>query len=262
MNREKKTYIEGVYNYCDRWCEKCRFTSNCLLFSQESKISTYEILHNGDLSNIGEVFKKEFDELIDDSEDQDKFGFYDDDEDFLSDDDIEESFKNIESKEDKEKDELEIAGNPIDELSNEYFRKAHLLVSEIDKKYDQYSFPKEKLNDPSFKKLHDNFEVVSWFHSLIHVKLKRALGGKNEMEREDDEELKEISKYDMDGTAKIAVISINRSVNSLNNLYNILPEFSTEISELLVLLGKVLNLAETEFPDYNKFIRPGFDTIQ
>jgi hypothetical protein len=259
MNQEKKTYIEGVYNYCDRWCEKCKFTSNCLLFSQESKISTYEILHNGDLSNIGEVFQKEFDELFDDSEEPD---FHEEDEDFFSDDELEESYNDIESEEDKEKDIFEMPSNPLNELSNDYFRKAHNLIADLDKKYDLYSFPKEKLNDPNFKMLHDNSEVISWFHSFINVKLKRALWSKNEMEKEDDEELKEISKHDMDGTAKIAVISINRSINALNNLYNMLPEFSTEISELLVLLGKVLNLAETEFPDYSKFIRPGFDTIQ
>ena len=82
------------------------------------------------------------------------------------------------------------------------------------------------------------------------------------MVKEEDEEMKEISKYDMDGTAKIAVIGINRSINALNNLYNILPAFSKEISDLLILLGKILNLAEIEFPDHQKFIRPGFDTIQ
>ena len=23
-------YIPGIYNYCDRWCERCPFTSQCL----------------------------------------------------------------------------------------------------------------------------------------------------------------------------------------------------------------------------------------
>ncbi|HKJ31881.1 MAG TPA: hypothetical protein VKA34_08630 [Balneolales bacterium] len=23
-------YISGIYNYCDRWCERCQFTSRCL----------------------------------------------------------------------------------------------------------------------------------------------------------------------------------------------------------------------------------------
>ena len=26
---EKEGYIDGIFNYCDRWCERCRFTSKC-----------------------------------------------------------------------------------------------------------------------------------------------------------------------------------------------------------------------------------------
>ena len=29
-NAEDPKYISGIYNYCDRWCERCRFTSRCL----------------------------------------------------------------------------------------------------------------------------------------------------------------------------------------------------------------------------------------
>ena len=25
-------FIDGVYNYCDRWCERCRFQSRCRLY--------------------------------------------------------------------------------------------------------------------------------------------------------------------------------------------------------------------------------------
>ena len=28
-------FISGIYNYCDRWCERCQFTSRCLLYAQE-----------------------------------------------------------------------------------------------------------------------------------------------------------------------------------------------------------------------------------
>ncbi len=30
-------FIEGVYNYCDRWCERCPLTSRCFLFQQERR---------------------------------------------------------------------------------------------------------------------------------------------------------------------------------------------------------------------------------
>ena len=30
-------FISGIYNYCDRWCERCPFTSRCLVFAQEQE---------------------------------------------------------------------------------------------------------------------------------------------------------------------------------------------------------------------------------
>ena len=32
LARNKK-FIAGIYNYCDRWCERCQFTSRCLNFA-------------------------------------------------------------------------------------------------------------------------------------------------------------------------------------------------------------------------------------
>jgi len=30
-------FIEGVFNYCDRWCERCPFTSHCRLFADHAE---------------------------------------------------------------------------------------------------------------------------------------------------------------------------------------------------------------------------------
>src|SRR5687767_12773140 len=31
-------FIVGVYNYCDRWCERCPLTSRCRLFADEAEL--------------------------------------------------------------------------------------------------------------------------------------------------------------------------------------------------------------------------------
>src|ERR1043165_3814334 len=36
-------FISGIYNYCDRWCERCPLTSRCLLYATEQA--------DGDLSD-------------------------------------------------------------------------------------------------------------------------------------------------------------------------------------------------------------------
>ena len=30
---EDPRFISGIYNYCDRWCERCSFTSRCMNFA-------------------------------------------------------------------------------------------------------------------------------------------------------------------------------------------------------------------------------------
>ena len=31
-------FIVGIFNYCDRWCERCPFTSRCRLFATLAEI--------------------------------------------------------------------------------------------------------------------------------------------------------------------------------------------------------------------------------
>ncbi len=30
---ENKDFIPGIFNYCDRWCERCPFTARCMKFA-------------------------------------------------------------------------------------------------------------------------------------------------------------------------------------------------------------------------------------
>src|SRR5204863_4417350 len=32
-----QNFISGIYNYCDRWCERCPFTSRCLVYASEKE---------------------------------------------------------------------------------------------------------------------------------------------------------------------------------------------------------------------------------
>ena len=34
---ENPEFIQSIYNYCDRWCERCPFTSRCLNFAMDSE---------------------------------------------------------------------------------------------------------------------------------------------------------------------------------------------------------------------------------
>ena len=95
---------------------------------------------------------------------------------------------------------------------------------------------------------------------FIVVKIKRALDGKGDLKIGMDDFDNEISTYDMNGSAKIAAIGVKRSQKALNNLLSLVEDFSSEIEEMMVLLGRILNQIDIEFPEYKDFKRPGFDT--
>jgi hypothetical protein len=35
------TFIDGIYNYCDRWCERCRFQTRCRLYRDRQRMEQY-----------------------------------------------------------------------------------------------------------------------------------------------------------------------------------------------------------------------------
>src|SRR5829696_7236004 len=46
-------FISGIYNFCDRWCERCPLTSRCRVFAEERASPVYD-----DSLEIGEVVQK------------------------------------------------------------------------------------------------------------------------------------------------------------------------------------------------------------
>ncbi len=266
MSEEKKSHIPGIYNYCDRWCERCKFTSQCLLFTNESKITTHQLLNNGELPNLNDIFDVEDEKGNDDDlsfedfdDDDDDFEFGDNEEDddpFLN--DLPEYDDKQYEEEKKQRDEA-VKQNILVRLSDEYFNKAHSLLGIVEEKYKLHSIVKDNEENKLILTLYENYQVVEWFHMFIFVKIRRALSGKWRYDKEADEEMKEFETYDMNGTAKIALIAVEDSIKALNKLFDSAYEFKNEISALLVIAGKLLNEMEKEFPDCRKFVRPGLD---
>lgn len=60
---QNPNFISGIYNYCDRWCERCQFTSRCLLYALEKKESLDASTHDTD----NEVFWKKMHEVFEET---------------------------------------------------------------------------------------------------------------------------------------------------------------------------------------------------
>ncbi len=64
---------------------------------------------------------------------------------------------------------------------------------------------------------------------------------------------------DSDGTAKIALIAIDRSIGAWGTLLHAYPARMSATLELLALLSRLRLELEQEFPNAWSFVRPGFD---
>ena len=102
----------------------------------------------------------------------------------------------------------------------------------------------------------DCFEIIQWYLFFIDAKLQRALHGK--LESEDWEEDNGYQK-DSDGSAKVALIAMERSIAAWTRLFNLLPSSEDEALQSLALLQQLQQKARVEFPKAMQFKRPGFD---
>jgi len=99
-------------------------------------------------------------------------------------------------------------------------------------------------------------EVASWDAHLIGAKVHRALHGHDQFVNGNPFEDEPVQN-DWNGSAKVALISIRRSVEAWQTIARVAndPEAANIAKELRGLESQV----ERTFPDARKFIRPGFD---
>lgn len=103
--------------------------------------------------------------------------------------------------------------------------------------------------------IRDALEVVQWYLFFIDVKLSRAVSGRVDEAIEGDDGF----PSDADGSAKVALVAIDRSIGAWARLREHLEGEADPILDLLVLLEKLRRATEQEFPRARAFKRPGFD---
>ncbi len=251
--RADKDYIEGIFNYCDRWCERCPFTARCLLY--DTSEAAFPDKADRDINN--ERFWKRFGKLMTRAigklrEEAERRGIDLDDVD-------------PEAVGEERKREAEAKGHPLARSSfryamdaKEWFEAGQTLIEQYRQELIRSAEMELPGDDPRGRAVRagDAFEVIQWHMFQIHVKLRRALHG-------DDEELLDDDGVpypsDRDGSAKVALIGIDRSLAAWGVLYEELPEASDQVLDFLVRLHRLRKLAEETFPNARGFVRPGFD---
>ncbi|PZX56485.1 hypothetical protein [Algoriphagus chordae] len=247
MDETNSTFISGIHNWCDRWCERCLFTARCRVFEKEQE---------RDLENPEDFWKtlsdnfKETLSMLHAMAEKHGIDLSQISEDNAADTSIEE--------EDRMLDE-----HPLSLITDEYlFEGKDWLESPKIKSYleelaRQVNLGSMEISEAEAKKakVEEALEVIQWYLFFIHVKSKRVL---HDLADDIWEEYPE-SEKSCNGSAKIAMISIERSMQAWKILFDLLESEQDSILNLLVLLEKSRKLMVALVPNYAQFIRPGFD---
>jgi hypothetical protein len=107
-------------------------------------------------------------------------------------------------------------------------------------------------------KFKDALEVIQRYCFFIPPKIHRAyLDFQERVSNEKTDEFDPLS--DNLGSAKIALIAVERSITAISVLYSLLPEDEDEMLGFLSSLAKMKKMLLSDFPKAMEFKRPGFD---
>lgn len=250
IKSNEKHFIAGIYNYCDKWCEKCPFTNRCALYAMERvEEAASENLPAPEENEkfwkeIGDILKKTMELLFDLSkEKQIDLKAVTDDQSLAKD--------QVVKKSDHSSLLTKMSYSYLEMVKN-WFDKYGKDLIEIENVYDSV-----QRMDPCSKgsvEVRDLKEIIQWYAHQSYVKLKRA-----EMERDKVITSNDQSEDTAVGSAKVAFIGYQRSMGAWGSLIEYIPQAEDDILNLLVQLERVNKSIEFNYPNVHHFRRPGFD---
>ena len=249
MDHDDSRFIAGIYNYCDRWCERCPFTARCLVYATEKEDDddnpeSRDIRNDAFWQKLESIFKQTREMITAWAEENGVD---------LSAVDADSAIQDRRpDRENARSHELAVAAENYACQVNEWFEEELGMQTS-----DDSGAPVEETrrDDTSVE---DATDVIRWYQFQIAAKTVRALMSRGDHESEDDEE---INTRDSDGSAKVALIATDRSISAWLIMQLSFPDKADSIVPLLLALERLRQGIEQAFPKGRDFIRPGFDEV-
>lgn len=223
--------IPGIHNYCDRWCERCPLTRRCTVFLMEQELETDP--EEKDMQNqkfwdrLALIYEVTLD-LV--RESAGEMGV-----------DLEEvELPEMEAEDEPETDTEKKAKLYSQQVLNWINTNRENILGKAQ--------AAAAIDEDQLVSFADAIEVIHWYSIFISAKTHRALHN--------------IDPDFMDdslGSAKIALIAIDRTTAAFTFLYQHLPEQEDTLLQLLQLLSQVKRGLLQALPKAMTFKRPGFD---
>lgn len=231
--------ISGIHNYCDRWCERCTHTVHCSVYRME------ETMKEKRQGNERKEFKEQDDENKDFWHEvetmlnvaakmlQDMMKEMDIDPNDLPDEPFE--------RDDPENEKAVILSRQYTMDVGDWLKAKSKEIAKVHELYTNIG--EEKAHE-----IADAFEVIQYYFMLVSTKTYRC------HLQADDEYMD-----DALGSAKIAIIVIDRSTASWLKVMEYFPKWEDDILGFLKQLSAVKKLILNHLPNAMEFKRPGFD---
>lgn len=230
-------FISGIFNYCDRWCERCTLTARCRVFATEQggppvrEMSVEEVVQH-----LHGIFAKTI-EMAEEAAQEMGVDL----------DAVEDAPAGRHPWDELEHDDLLQAARRYGMAAHAWLDSAAPALAEDDD---------ARLDQAAPAGVDDAVEIIAWYHLQILAKLTRAMSGLVEVAEGDRG-----AQLDCDGSAKVALIGIDRSLTAWTFLASRSSDLLTR-QQVVALIDDLVQLrtaVEARFPSARSFVRPGFD---
>lgn len=212
MSKEK--YKPPPFNYCDYRCERCDERDNCRVFKENQERIMDHYL-KGEDPYSPDVFIKDLHNIF--ANTNKMIGKM-----------AEERGIDISDATSREVPEVNPEEYVVYRLAHMYFQEAHAFIKELE-------------NSGVPDAIREDFEDLTWYHTLIAAKAGRLVSG-----FVDDFLDEELQTMEEEGTVGVIQKGITLSSEALHHMLNELPEHLYAISDLINLLKRLGKQLQTD----------------
>jgi hypothetical protein len=238
-------FISGIYNYCDRWCERCPFTARCRVYATENEET--DDLASQDIRNA--EFWRKLESVLRSTRAMIATWAEENGIDLNSIEAESEIAEHSRLVGEAKEHPLSVAARNYAASVNHWFETEVVELQSIDDRSDDEYENAQVINDA--------IAVIRWYQYQITVKIVRALTSQAEETAKDFDDMSQ----DSDGSSKVALVGIDRSSSAWRILQESCTGRKESITKVLLDLERLRQGLEQAFPDARDFIRPGFDEV-
>ncbi|MFC1763112.1 hypothetical protein ACFL6U_13650 [Planctomycetota bacterium] len=248
-------FVSGIHDYCDRWCERCPYTMRCSVYAIEQE----ELCADEGAEDEQQVTLDKLQSML-------RLSMA------MVREQAEEAGIDLEAVTEEDKAAVraprqEAKEHPCVKQAVAYREAVGLWLKRVQpalKEKGQAMETEARLELPGqdveteFSELKDAFAIIQWYYLFIGVKLVRAA---SQIPTEDPDQI-EHQQTDQCGTAKVALVAMDRSLAAWTQLRNHLPDEGDNILDFLVQLERLRKATEAWLPEARAFVRPGLDEAE